>query len=80
MFLYSQRSCTQSKILPDKGTLLNGILRAKLLNSPFAFQFLINLDFLLPHYGHFDNIIVLLLLVFETLGFMFFVYFLHLTQ
>ena len=80
MFLYSQRSCTQSKISPDNGTLLNGILRAKLLNSPFAFQFLINLDFLLPYYGHFDNIIVLLLLVFETLGFMFFVYFLHLTQ
>ena len=80
MFLYSQRSCTQSKISPDNGTLLNGILRAKLLYSPFAFQFLINLDFLLSHYGHFDNIIVLLLLVFETLGFMFFVYFLHLTQ
>ena len=80
MFLYSQWSCTQSKMSPNNGTLLNGILRAKLLNSPFAFQFLVNLDFLLPHYGHFDNIIVLPLLVFETLGFMFFVYFLHLTQ
>ena len=80
MFLYSQWSCTQSKMSPNNGTLLNGILRAKLLNSPFASQFLVNLDFLLPHYGHFDNIIVLPLLVFETLGFMFFVYFLHLTQ
>ena len=37
--------------------------------------FLINLDFLQPNVAHFDNNIVLQLLVFETLGFMFPVFF-----
>ena len=41
-------------------------------NSPFASWFLTNLDFVLPHSAHFHNIIVLPLLVFETLGFIFF--------
>ena len=50
---------------------LNGFLTPKLLNSPFASWFLINLDFLLPHIVHFDNIIVLPLLVFEIIGIMF---------
>ena len=31
---------------------------------------LLLLDFLLPHIAHFDNIIVLVLLAFETHGFM----------
>ena len=62
---------------PNIGTLLNGVLIPKLLNSPFASWFLINLDFLLPHIAHFYNTIVLLLLVFETFGFMFSVSFLH---
>ena len=39
-----------------------------------------NLDFLLPHIAHFHNTIVLPLLVFETLGFMFSVFFLHFKQ
>ena len=62
------------------GTLLNGSLTPKLLNSPFAYLFLINLDFLLPHTACFDDIIVLSLLVFETPGFMFSIYFLHFKQ
>ena len=51
-----------------------------LLNNPLASCFLINLDFLLPHHAHFDNIISLPLLVLETCGFMCFVYFLHFKQ
>ena len=49
--------------------LLNGNLRPKLLNNPLPSCSLINLDFLLPHIVHFNNSIVLPLLVFETLGF-----------
>ena len=60
---------------PDNGILLNSVLRPKLLNSPLASCFLINLDFLVLHIAHFDNIIVLPLVVFETLGLMFSVYF-----
>ena len=37
--------------------------------------FLINIDLLLLHIAHFDNNIVLLLLVFETLQFLFSVFF-----
>ena len=55
-------------------------LRPKLLNNPFASCVLLNLDFLLPHIVHFDNIIVLPLLVFETLGFMLSVFFLRFKQ
>ena len=55
--------------------LLNGVLRAKLYNNPLASYFLINLGFLLPQIAHFDNSIFLVLLVFETLWFMFFVSF-----
>ena len=46
----------------------------------FASCFLIKLYFLLLHIGHFDNIIILPLLVLETCGFMFFVYFLQFKQ
>ena len=60
----------QNKISPNTGTLLNGALIPKLLNSPFASWFLINLDFLLPHIAHLDNIIDLPLLVLEMFGFM----------
>ena len=67
---------TQTKISPNIGTLL-GVLRPKLLNSPFASWFLINLDFLIRHISHFDNIIALPLLVLETFGFMFSVSLLH---
>ena len=62
------------------GALLNGALTPKLLNSPFASWFLINIDFLLPHVEHFDNIIALPSLVPETFGFMFSISFLHLKQ
>ena len=59
---------------------LNGVLTLKLLSISFASWFLINLDVLLPHIADFHNIIVLPLLVFETLGFMFSVSFLHFKQ
>ena len=65
---------------PNIGNLLKGVLIPKLLNNPFASCFLINLDFLLPHIAHFYNIISLPLLVLETCGFMFLVYFLHFKQ
>ena len=61
---------------PNIGNLLNGALIPNLLNNPFASCLLINLDFLLLHIAHFDNII-LPLLVLETCGFIFFVYFLN---
>ena len=63
---------------PNIGTLLNGVLIPKLLNNPFTSWFLINFDFLLSHIAHFDNILPLA--VFETLGFMFSVFFLHFKQ
>ena len=65
----------QIHLKPNKGILINGVLIPKLLNNQFAYCFLMNLDFLLPHIAHFDNSIILLLLVFETLGFMFSVFF-----
>ena len=70
-----QQNFIQNKISPNNGILLNGVLRPKLLNNALASCFLINLDFLLPHILHFDNSIVLLLLVGETLGFMLSVFF-----
>ena len=48
------------------GILPNGVLIPKLLNNPFACCLLINLDILLLHIAHFDNIINLSLLVLET--------------
>ena len=51
------------------------VLRPKLLNIPFASCFLINLDILASHIAHFDNIIVLPLLVFITFGFILSVFF-----
>ena len=62
---------------PNIGNLLKGVLIPNLLNNPLASCLLINLDFLLPHIAHFDNIIILPLLVLETFGFIFFVYFLN---
>ena len=87
--LYIQQSLTQwsfiqlalqNKISPNVSTLLNGVLRPKLLNSLFNSCLLINLDFLLPPIAHFHNIINLPLLVSETLGFMYSIYFLHFYQ
>ena len=57
-------------ISSNNGILLNDVLRAKFFNIPLASYFLINLELLLLHIAHFDNIIVLSFLVFETLGFM----------
>ena len=57
-------------ISSNNGILLNGVLRTKFFNIPLASYFLINLELLLLHIAHFDNIIVLSFLVFETLGFM----------
>ena len=56
---------------PNNGIFLKGVLILRLLNNPFACCHLINFDFLAPHIGHFDDIIVLSLLVFETTGLMF---------
>ena len=67
-------------MLPNIGTLLNGALIPKLLHSPFASWFLINLDFLRPHIAHFDNTIALPLLLLEIFGSMFSVSFLHFKQ
>ena len=65
---------------PNNGTLLNGVLRAKLLNIPFASCSFINLHFLLPHTAHFDNNVVLPFLVFKTFEFTFSVSFLQFKQ
>ena len=70
----------QNKISPNIFTLQNGVLRPNLLNNLFASWFLIDLDFLLPHILHFDNTIVLPLIVFQTLRFMFSVFFVHFKQ
>ena len=43
-------------------------------------DFLINLDFLLQHIADFDNIVTLPLLLAETFGSMFSVFFLHFKQ
>ena len=59
------------------GILLNGVLIPNLLNNPLASCYLINLDFLLPHIAHFDNIMNLPLLVLESCGSIFFVCFLR---
>ena len=65
---------------PNNGILPNGVLIINLLNNPFASCSLINLDLLLLHIAHFDNIIVLPLLILESCEFMFFGYFLHFKQ
>ena len=59
---------------PNIGNLLNDVLIPNLLNNPFSSWFLINLDFLLLHIVHFNNIIILPLLVLQTCGFIFFLY------
>ena len=64
-----------NKISPNNGILLNGVLRPNPLNIPLDSCVLINFDFLVPHIPHFGNNIALPLLVFETLGFMFSVFF-----
>ena len=58
---------TLTKILPNNGRLLNGILISKLLNNSLASCSLRN-DILLPHITDFDSSIVLPLLVSKTLG------------
>ena len=73
-------SCAQNKTSSNKGILLKGVLIPRLLNNPFASCFLINFDFLEPHIAHFDNIIVLPLLVAETFRSILSVFFLHFKQ
>ena len=60
---------------PNTGILLNGVLRPKLFNNPFACCSLINFDFLLPHMTYVDKNIVLPLVVFQTFGFILSVFF-----
>ena len=50
----------QNKMPLNNGTLLNGVLRPKLLNKPSAYCSFMSLDFLIPHAEHFDCIIHLL--------------------
>ena len=63
------------KTSPNIGTLLKGVLIPKLLNNTFASCFLRNFNFLPPLMAHFDNIIVLSLLVAETFGLILSVFF-----
>ena len=56
---------------PNIGNLLNGALIPNLLNNPFASCLLINLNFLLPHIAHFDDIMNLQVLVLDTCRSMF---------
>ena len=56
---------------PNIGNLLNGALIPNLLNNPFASCLLINLNFLLPHIAHFDDIMNLPVLVLDTCRSMF---------
>ena len=59
----------------NKGTLLNGVIRLKLLNNHFTFSSLINLDFLPTDTKNFDDNIALLFSVFETFEFILSVFF-----
>ena len=52
---------------PNNETLLNGVLRLKLLDNPFGFCSFINLVFLVLYTAHFNDKNVLLSLVFKTL-------------
>ena len=64
----------------NNGILLNGVLRPKLLNIPFASCSFINLYFLLLHTAHFDNNIILPVFL-NTFGSTFSVFFfLHFKQ
>ena len=65
---------------PNNGILLNGVLRLKLLNNPFASCSFINPDFLLPHTAHFDDNIVVSFLVFNTFKSTFSVFLSHFKQ
>ena len=47
---------------------LRNVLKPRSLNNPFASCFLINFDFLELNTPHFDNIVVIPLLVAETFG------------
>ena len=60
---------------PNNGILLNGVLRPRILDNPFVSCSFINLDFLLPHTAHFDNNIVLPLVVFRTFRYILSVFF-----
>ena len=65
---------------PNNGILLNGVLRSKLLNIPFAACSFINLHYLLQHIVHFDDNIVLSFSVFKTFEFTFSVFCLDFKQ
>ena len=56
------------------------VFNSKLLNDLLASCFFINLDFLLSATALFNKSISLTLLVFATLGFLLFVFFLHFKQ
>ena len=73
-------SYSQDRVSPNNGTLLIGILIPNQLNNTLASRSLINFDFLLVHTVHFDQSIILPLLVFETLSFFFFVFVLNFRQ
>ena len=65
---------------PNDSMLVNGVQIPKLLNDSFYSCSLINFDFLPLHTAYFYKIIFLLLLAFETLGFVSSVSSLHFKQ
>ena len=54
---------------PNNGILLDGFLRPKLFNISFASCSFIDLDFLLPHRAHFDDVLPFLVLLLLNLHF-----------
>ena len=71
---------SQNKISLNTGILLKNFLILRLFNSPLASSFLINLDFLVLHTTHFDNIYVPPFIAFETNGLMLFLFSPHFRQ
>ena len=53
---------------PNNGTLLNGVLRSKVLNKSFAYCSFTNINFLISHTEHFDFIINFIFFVLKIFG------------
>ena len=64
----------KNKISLNTGILLKSFLILRLLNNPFASSFLMNLDFLVSHATHFDDIVILPFIACKTNGLMLFVF------
>ena len=77
---FNEVALNQNKISLNTGILLKSFLILRSLDNPFASSFLINLDFLVLHTTHFDNIIVAPFIAFKTDGLMLFVFSPHYRQ